>query len=325
MTNVLVDRHHADLLYALQLMFEDRLGYDLFVPMGHEWWDEWYWRFGAVFGDDRLAQQFLAVQGEEIEPGLYLSFDDHHPERPVYGVSLERAKGMDWEAVVATVDDNQRGFHKFATEHAARYLYHIGNARQYIDEGLAPVILDGPQLFDFRRTFRYRKPVRMDRIVSFVNLLPFIQEVADGPYVCWERFVGLQERLPAYSFASFGHDCPDGLLKPVARIAEEMAHAGWAFHDKPTGDGFGHILANWAAVGRPLIGHASYYKGQWGESLWEDKRTCLDLDRHSIEEAASMIEDTTPEQHEWMCEAIREQFASMDIEHAASDRSLVAS
>ena len=57
--NVLCDRHHAGLLYSLQLLFEDRLGFHLFVPIGHDWWDEEYWRFGNVFGDDRLAQQYL--------------------------------------------------------------------------------------------------------------------------------------------------------------------------------------------------------------------------------------------------------------------------
>lgn len=42
----LVDRHQADLYYSLQLLFEDRLGVQLFTPIGHEWWDEGYWNFG---------------------------------------------------------------------------------------------------------------------------------------------------------------------------------------------------------------------------------------------------------------------------------------
>lgn len=298
MPNILTDRHHADLLYALQRDFEDDQGYSLFIPMGHEWWDEFYWRFGAVFGDDRLAQQFLTPQGREVEPGLWLTFDEHHPERPIYGISLERAKGVEWDSVLATVDDNQRGFHKFATEQGARYLYHIGNARQYIDERLAPLLLDGPQKFDHETTFRYRAPVRRNRIVSFVNLLPRIPEM-------WEGFCGLQERLGGFTFASFGHDCPDGLLKPVAAIAEEMSRAGFAYHDKVTGDGFGHILANWAAVGRPLIGHASYYAGQWGSVLWRDMETCIDLDRHSLDDVAVLVREMTPEDHERMCLAIR--------------------
>lgn len=294
--NFLVDRHHADLLYSMQLTYEPT--HDLYTPVGYDWWDEGYWQFGKGYGDDRLAQQFLRPDGREIEPGLYLDFDDHHPERPIYGVTLPRAQAMEWEAVCATVDDNQAGFARFAREHSARYLYHIGNARQAIDHDLNPTIIEGPQKFDHQWTFRYREPIRQDRIVSFVNLLPLIPEMQEG-------FAGLQERLPAYSFVSYGHQCPDGLLKPVANIAEEMSRSGWAYHDKVTGDGFGHILANWAAIGRPLIGHARYYAGQWGEQLWRDGETCIDLDKHSLDETAQIIRDTTPEQHDHMSHLIR--------------------
>lgn len=300
---VLVDRHHADLFYAMQLQVEDRDGDDLFTPMGHDWWDEGYWRFGEVYGDDRLARQFLTPDGREMEPGLWLTFDPHHPERPIYGISLERARGIIWSRVIATVEENQRGFARFAREHAveAGYFYHIGNANQPVDYSLRPTILSGPQLFDHQRTYRWRPPVRQDRVVSFVNLLPRIPEM-------WEPFVGLRERLPTYSFRSYGHDCPDGFLRPVANIAEEMAAAGWAYHDKTTGDGFGHVIAGWAAVGRPLIGHASYYRGQWAEPLWRDLETCIDLDRHSLDEAAAIIGDMTAGEHAHMSQRIRTIF-----------------
>ena len=155
------------------------------------------------------------------------------------------------------------------------------------------------QEFDFETTFRYRPPSRQDRITSFVNLLPLIPE-------SWSPLVELIGHLPHYEFRSFGHECPDGLLKPVASIAEEMSRAGWAYHDKPTGDGFGHIVHNWAAVGRPLIGHAHYYAGQRAEALWQDGVTCIDLDRHTTEEAARVIAGTTPEAHAQMCRAIRD-------------------
>lgn len=293
--SVLVDYHHSDLLYSMQLTYPD-----LYVPMGHEWWDEGYWRFGEVYDDDRLALQFLSPRGMEVEPGLWMFFDEHHPETPVYGVSLARALTMEWDEIIATVDDNQSGFARFAGERDAEYLYHIGNANQAIDWSLKPTLLQGPQRFDHETTFRYREPVRRDRIVSFMNLLALVPE-------SWEGFGGLRNRLPTFSFASYGHHCPDGFIKPVAAIAEEMSRAGWGYHDKPTGDGFGHVLANWAAVGRPLIGHARYYEGQWGEQLWRDGETCIDLDKHSLDEAALIIEGMSERSHREMCEAIRER------------------
>ena len=310
---VLVDRHHADLLYSLQRLFEDRLGFELYVTLGHEWWDEGYWRFGEVWGDDRLARQFLDTNDtyREVEPGLFLTFDPCHPERPLYGVTLERARGWSWDVVLATVQDNQKGFARFASESGAKYAYHIGNTRQEVDWSLDPLALnasDSPmqgqgvligQEFDYQTTFRYRDP-RYDtptRITSFVNLLPLIPE-------SWGPLAELQKLLPV-EYRSFGHECPDGNLTPVGAVAEEMSRATWAYHDKPTGDGFGHIIHNWAAVGRPLIGHGRYYQGQRAEVFWQDGITCIDLDKHTVLEAAQMLASVTQEQHEQMCRAIR--------------------
>lgn len=310
---VLTDRHHADLLYGLQRLFEDRLGVELYVTLGPDWWEEGYWRFGEVWGDDRLARQFLHTNDtyREVEPGLFLTFDPCHPERPLYGVTLERAKGWSWDYVLATVQDNQAGFARFASEQGAKYLYHIGNTRQEVDWALDPIALnasDSPmegrgvliaQEFDYQTTFRYRAP-RYDiptRITSFVNLLALIPE-------SWRAFEELSKLLPV-EFYSYGHENPHGSLTPVANVAEEMARATWAYHDKPTGDGFGHVIHNWAAVGRPLIGHGHFYHGQKAEVLWQDGVTCIDLDLHSVEEAAEIIRSTTQAQHEQMCRAIR--------------------
>ena len=142
------------------------------------------------------------------------------------------------------------------------------------------------------------------RVTSFVNLLPLIPEA-------WAPFEGLRARLPDHEFRSFGHECPDGFRRPVSALANEMSEAGWAYHDKVTGDGFGHVIHNWAAVGRPLIGHARYYAGQRAEPLWRDGETCIDLDRHDLDEAARIIRETTPERHAQMCRAIRETFEAI--------------
>ena len=326
---LLADRHQADLFYAIQRLFEDRLGWQVYTPIGHDWWDEGIWRFGEVFGDDRLAQQYLAIgpHWREMEPGIYLTFDPCHPERPLYGISHGQAAGWSWDGVMATVQENQPGFARFAQATGARYLYQIGNTRQQIDWSLDPLVLNASeaaiegrgvnigQEFDHRGTFRFREPEHMNRVASFVNLLPRIPE-------SWGPFEELARQLPDYRFRSFGHHCPDGILQPVGHIAEEMARTGWAYHDKPTGDGFGHIIHNWAAVGRPLIGHARYYAGQRASIFWRDGVTCLDLDRHDYAEAVRIIRETTPERHREMCRAIRATLD--DIYDPGRDAGLVA-
>lgn len=300
----------------------DRFGWELFTPVGLEWWTEGYWRFGEVFGDDRLAQQYLVVNEtwREVEPGLFLTFDQHHPARPLHGVTLELARTWEWGFTCATVQENQAGLARFAKEHDARYLLQVGNTNQHIDWSLDPLVLNASEMpilgkgvrigqeFDHNGIFRYREPTEIQRVASFVNLLPLIPQ-------SWVFFEELRKLLPDFRFRSFGHECPDGLLKPVANIAEEMAHSGWAFHDKTTGDGFGHVIHNWAAIGRPLIGHASYYGGQLAEPFWQDMVTCIDLDKHSIEETAEIIGSMTPKRHQEMCVSMRATFeAIVDFE-----------
>jgi hypothetical protein len=310
----LVDRHQADLFWAMQRLFEDRLGLPVFTPVGPEWWDEGVWQFGIVFGDDRLARQYIHLNAQwqpTVTDGLYSTIDQHHTDRAIYGVTLDLARRQKWTAVVATVQENQPGFARFAAEMGAKYLYQVGNTRQQIDWALDPVCLNSTadvaltgrgalvaQEFDKDRTFRFREPSNRRSVASFVNLLPLIPDP-------WAAFNDLRVRLPDWRFRSFGHSCPEGLLRPVGMIAEEMADTGWAFMDKVTGDGFGHIIHNWAAIGRPLIGHARYYEGQRAAYFWRDGETCIDLDLHSPDEAAEIMATMPDAQYLAMCRAIR--------------------
>jgi hypothetical protein len=317
---ILVDRHHADLLYGIQRLFEDRLGWNLYIPLGLDWYTEGYWEFEAPRDPGALAQQYLNIDAKyrEVEPGLFLTFDPAHPERPIYGVTLAAAREMVWDGVMATVQANQHGFARFASEQNARYLYHIGNTRQQVDWSLDPLALVAAEApiagrgvvigeeFDSETTFDYAEPMRADRVASFVNLLPRIPEVA----TVWDEARGL---LPSHVFRSYGHGCPDGNLQPVQAIADEMARSGWGWHDKPTGDGFGHVLHCWAAVGRPLIGHSHYYAGQRGAALWVDGLTCVDLSVRSLPEAMAMVAEISADTERYiaMCRAIRVRFESL--------------
>jgi len=108
-----------------------------------------------------------------------------------------------------------------------------------------------------------------------------------------------------------------GYVAPMTAVAERMRAAGWVWHDKAgyrgatPGDGYGHVLFNAASIGRPLIGHASHYAGQMGEGLWIDGETCIDLDRHSPEDALRRIRTIGPREHEDMGAAIRGRFDTL--------------
>lgn len=309
----LVDRHHHALFYSLQLLFEDRLDVLVLTPMDHEWWDAGYWRFGEGYGDDRLARQFLARFPSDSLVGV----DSHHPDRKVYGVTLPMAREMQWDFVVATVQDNQAGFRRFADDVGAQFVMQVGNINQFVDWSLDPLALVSSDVPIAGRGVRYHQ--EMDPVFqysepdegswairSFVNCFSSTQ--------CERLWQDAKVLLPDVHFASHGIDGPDGNIETTAKIASLMAGSAFGWHDKVQGDGFGHVIHDWAAIGRPLIGHASHYRGLMAEGFWQDGVTCIDLDRHSVGETAELMRTilADPPRHRAMCEAIRAEFDKID-------------
>ena len=306
MPNVLADRHHSGLFHSLQLMAA-RFGWTLYTPIGHDWWNEGYWRFGQGYGDDRLARQFLE---QKPEP------DGEFPDAPINFVTLAQAREMDWAFVIASVPDNEWGFRQFATQHGAQFVEQVGNTGQWVNWRLGPLVLSSSEMpiegqgvvyHQEMDPIPYSPPTVRNTATSFVNCMPSMG-------YCWDLL--RQATIPV---AVYGIDGPAGIVKPFSRLVELMGSVGWGWHDKQQGDGFGHVIHSWAAVGRPLIGHASHYTGKMAERFWRDGDTCIDLDRHSVHEAMQIIHGIGKAKHERMCRAIRTEFDAIDHD-AEADR-----
>ena len=312
--NVLVDRHHSGLYHSWQLMAR-RFGWTLYTPIGHDWFDQWYWSFGrSTYNDDRLAQQFLmGVAGVD---GLGPLIDGEFPDWPINGVTLDQAKAMDWAFVIATVPDNEAGFARFAREHGAQYVIGIGNTGQFVDWSLKPLALsssemplEGPGVVYHQEMdpIEFALPFGGREARSFVNCMPQMGR-------CWDLLEAAQDHMHV---GVFGINGPGGVIKPFWAMVQLMEESDWGWHDKAQGDGFGHVIHSWAAVGRPLIGHASHYRGKLAEPFWQDMVTCIDLDRHDVMEAVEIVRTISPSDHERMCRAIRAEFDRIDYDAEA--------
>lgn len=325
MKRVLVDRHHAGLFHSLQLL-GDRLGWEVYTPVGYSWFDEGYWSFGREHLGRALADQYLNVADAawHWDEGGYVTHDPEFPDRLIRGVVLSLAKELRWDFIVATVQENQTGFRRFADEVGARYVLQVGNTGQDVDWSLDPLALVSSEMPILGRGVRYhqemspvfawRPPDAASRTVisSFVNCMPRIE--------CWPLLVAAYQGSPDLTFRVYGIDGPHGVVKPASAIADLMAASGWGWHDKVTGDGFGHVIHGWAAIGRPLIGHASHYAGKMGEVFWQDGVTCIDLDRHTVAEAMEIVRTISPQDHARMCWDIHTTFRTID--HAAEARAI---
>lgn len=314
--NVLADRHHSGLYRSLQLL-GDRLGWkELWTPVGMDWWNAGIWNFGRrTYGDDRLAQQFINGPEWETADGCYWTRDPEYPRTSIYGVSLAEARRMKWDLVIASAEDNQWGFADFAKGVGARFVMQVGNTGQTVDWSLDPLALVSSEVPIVGRGIRYhqemdpvyreRPPAQADRwsIRSFVNCMPSMPGCADV-------LAQARSLTPDFRWGIHGIDGPDGVVKPTSALADLMAASGFGWQDKAQGDGYGHVIWGWAAIGRPIVGHASHYRGKLAEVLWQDGRTCIDLDRHPLTEAVQMLRAIAddPEWHAGMCAEMRATF-----------------
>ncbi len=61
---ILTDFHHSSLMRAHVMLFEDRLGHEVFRPIGMDWFHEGYW---AINDLEPTARQFLAFDSQPFD------------------------------------------------------------------------------------------------------------------------------------------------------------------------------------------------------------------------------------------------------------------
>lgn len=310
---VLADWHHPALWESLEILFEDRFGWELYAPIGTDWQRLGWRAAGATPGwtaDDYLVYEDAVPVGDHH----WERRDPEYPERVRKMVTAAQFESQRWDYIVASVPAHQRPFAALAYRHRARLINHVGDAHRPVDRSLrGQVILASAnvrgatvvhhQEFD-RRLFRYTEPTQPAAVSSFMLRLsstscPYTW-LSEAPGVQWAAVEAESPRDPGY-------------LAPMRSVASRMQATGWVWHDKRIGDGYGHVLFNAAAVGRPLIGHASHYRGLLGERLWEDMRTCIDLDRHDEREALRLWRaiSADPEWHADLSANIRARFEEL--------------
>ena len=131
---------------------------------------------------------------------------------------------------------------------------------------------------------------RIFRISSFVQCFAentrtyadFTRIATDHPEFDW-RVYGAYGSCPTDQWAA-------GNLSKCADVGAAMRASDVAWHTKQWSDGFGHVIHNWAAVGRPLIGHEWYYRTQLAGPLWQEGVTSFDLTDKAPDVVAGIVD-----------------------------------
>lgn len=217
--------------------------------------------------------------------------------------TLDFFKKHDFQFVIASIPAHVPLFERLIAEFMpnAKLIIQAGNnwdlspyAGKNVLASTAPQFAAGVNAHFYHQEFdtklfmpRITEPTR--KIYSFVNIL---QNTGQG----WDDFKSLERQLLDFEFKSFGGQCRDGNVDGPLALANKMHEAEFVFHSKPGGDGFGHIIHNAFAVGRPVIARPSQYKNQLAAQLFVPG-CFVDLDQ-GRDNAAKEIRRLTAEPQE---------------------------
>lgn len=321
---VLTDFHHADLYYSLHLLFEKRLGWELYRPIGLDWFHEGFWKIAEPYGNaiDTVNQflqiantgwdQYKNLNGQHyIEDDVYYSFDHGH-DYYHRAITLEKFKNMKFDIVISTIPSHDRSFKTLIEKYQphAKHISQMGNVNQ--TTAVPNVLYTVPfkpspnqntcfyhQEIDPKLYILSEINTSTRNIYSMVNCLPYA-----------EIYHKYKNAMPSVNFKAFGGGCPDGSLPGAKGVSVKMREANIGWHCKPL-DGFGHNAMGWFASGRPVITKMSdvVRYGHDGPRLFEPGHTCLDLEADSFENNLKKIDNLLqPENNIRMGENARARF-----------------
>lgn len=293
---ILCDYAHADLWESLVMLFEDRFGWELYRPIGMAWHDEGIWRFDS----EAVARQFLAPWADDRDCGDYAErVDTTHPGRVMKMVTLEQARSQSWDLVIATLAENEAGLWAFATDRKAHYGIQIGNQGAPNQWGAAefalcsttlPFVPWKPHVF-YRQEFSLADfhpqwPTDRDLVMTRVQCFTLTEE--------YPRFQALAAATPELRWRWYGH-CGDhdalygGDAPSTPQVAAQMRAAAIGYQAKRWSDGYGHVVHNLFACGKPVLGTATYYADKLAGPLFVDGVTSFDIETRSNDELVAIL------------------------------------
>jgi hypothetical protein len=340
---VLADFHHEALYYSLHLLFEKRLGFELYRQIGKEWYDEGYW---MVRNHPDAVNQYLGIhltqEWEDIKKrnagmyctmpnenavalgdGMYLLPD--YARSAVYkAVTLDKFKNIKFDIVISSIPTHIDRFNKLISlyQPQAKHIFQVGNNWSVGGFNVKNILTSSKQAnpaahqhsifyhqeFDLNDYCRVPCPNPQ----SVLNMMHFMQ----GD--CLMQFNQGKMLMPGWKWSAHGGGNADG---PIA--TENMSQAfkdhGFVWHYKREGDGFGYNAMNALACGRPVITRKSFFKGMTLDPLLIDGKTCIDIDIHGLYGAVKMLNKAAADHEAWSVNSYNHFKSIVDYDREAED------
>jgi hypothetical protein len=311
---VLADLHHYDLYHSLQILFEKRLGWELYRPIGLDWYHEKFW---AVYPHINTAHQYLSIDAgkvpldirgdpidqlhgtdpwlnrftSETSPGIYeVRYTSHVDRMDHMGVTLEAFKATEFDIVIASMPGHIAPFRKLIQQYQpkAKFIFQAGNNWRGVDAENLMTSAKGcsSKRPGANRVFYHQefdldvyKPGPCVNPRSIMNLQHFSSSIGKLREV--ERYLnGWDVKI----HGGGGNDQP----VPGIELPQRIRDTGFVWHVKREDEGYGYNIHTSYASGTPLVVGCSYQKN-FTAGLLYDNNTVIDANTNTPQQIADKL------------------------------------
>lgn len=303
------------------------MGGQVYRPIGIEWFGEGFWK---VFDHPATVQQYLGI-GSATPDGTAPLNDVVRENNGIYhchdiesgytnkAITLDSFTNIKFDIVIASIPQHIEPFKRLIRERNpnAKLIYQVGNNWNITNGSVKNALVsadipvpDGVNYVKYHQEFNLdifqpSRPRLSWDITSMVNCFNTADLFAED----WKLFERVEKAMPNWRFRALGGGCRNGSANGSEQIASTIKNSRFMWHTKEAGDGYGHIIHNIYAVGRPPIVKLHQYKGKLGGKLMVDGETCLDIDGLSVDKIVDKIlYYNSEERYTQMCNNIVAKF-----------------
>ncbi len=279
--SVLVDFHHQSLLQSFYLLFQ-KWGWNMYIPLGREWFHEGYWEiYHKASITDGLLTQYLDICNrwgllgkEECKAREHLGYPatDAKADFPnILDLTLEECKKISLDIIIATTPQSYKAFKRLKNDHHphARLILETGNNFPIYLEKDEYLLSSSRYTYEINNCNKCFYHQRFDTDFFHPKYSRHhinVKSVANFTHYMYkpELFEALQEMMPDWEFKSFGAGNKDDSVYCLTENISEITNKfGFIWHYKKNTDGYGHVVHNAFACGKPVITNTLYSSRAW--------------------------------------------------------------
>jgi len=312
--NIFTEWHHGGLFHAQQMLWEKRLGWKLFGPVGTQWVQEGFWKLSAL---PDTIMQYLSPLVCEKRPDGFFYYHDKGEDIDQRRLTLDQFKEMKIDVILCTLAEHEYSFRELRDKYQpqAKYIRLSGNVGEQVNWDNFDNFIDTTGLYrppenkntvcigqEFPLdTFGWAPPVKHKTIKNFMNQLS-----ESNALPIWKK---IKELLPDFEFKMHGSNGDDKMIDGLPALGDAMRDMSFLFQVKHHGEGFGHVIHNAYSVGRPAIAMMEFYKGKLASRFLIDDFSAILIDDKDWPTLVKKIRYwSEPEKHLEMCKNARGLF-----------------